>query len=173
MLKDLLEKIQNLSFREKVLCLALSVLFGAFLGLKLPNFSENFLKNYLKEKIKTQDESLSQELSQNQQILLENEAKIASFKNKNELYLDALYKIATQNKISFKELKNESKSKDFLDIYSINLEFNAPFFEGLSFLKDIQQSAFELKITSLKINKNEDLSLNFKLVLSFARIKDM
>ncbi len=169
-----MKNLEQLSLREKALLSVLILLITIFLALYLASFCESFLKNHIQQSLSIDESALSLGAQSNLQILKQNENFLQNFKRGNEAYLDEIYKFAKQYKITFKELKSKSGEKSTQNIqqYQVFLKFAAPFFAGISFLNDLEKSTLAFKIVSLNITKNEDLSLNFALLLSFSKLKE-
>lgn len=164
--------LNALSLREKVLLSALLLLVALYSAFYAASFLQMPLKNYLQKNLISNSDALGQGVQKSAQTLKENENFLQNFRLDNSVYLDEIYKFATQHKITFKELKSEASKAQRaqnIQIYEVFLSFSAPFFEGLSFLNNLEKSPLALKIDFLDISK-EETKLNFKLTLSFAKI---
>ncbi|TKX29408.1 hypothetical protein CQA38_04830 [Campylobacter sp. MIT 12-5580] len=150
--------LDGLSLREKILLGVISLLLGAFLGLKLAQilsfwyYDPQNLERFSNEQ--GQILKLSSLKEEQKLNLNELEKTLLKFKIPYQKQLDELYKLANAKHIHFHSIKDKKIEKEYFISYKLELEFEAEFMKTMQFLKALEQTNIGLK--GLNLVKDQD-----------------
>ncbi|WP_171050523.1 hypothetical protein [Campylobacter helveticus] len=181
----LLERLENLALREKILALILLSILGVFVAFKTyeavfqdffeqnTHFDSSLLNENKRQILHLK--SLENELNQSvlrQNLILENHKNENSYLVKNyEDYLKSIENLSKKHNLLIKNLKSSHNTHEHFQIFRLNLELSGEFPKLLLFIKELENLDFIFAFESIEFQNTKGLNLSIHLDLKFVSLK--